>query len=128
MQQGSGFKALAININPLSMSELMSGETGWHAMGKDRVIMNTPNAFGFFGAGVMMELLRLLPDVTGVREMWLLLMGAVMLLTGTVFLLQAGWGWFAPRMVTPLVTALGSRRQEAGDARPVAADGRRAGV
>lgn len=59
-----------------------------------------------------MELLQLLPSVTGVREMWLLVMGGVLMLAGGVRLLQVAWAWFAPRLVLPMLAVL-PRREEA---------------
>lgn len=51
----------------------------------------------------MMELLSLSPAITAVREWWLIVMGAVMMLTGGVFLVHEAWVWVKPRMVTPML-------------------------
>jgi hypothetical protein len=75
---------------------------GWHASG-DKAGMNISNAFGFVGVGVMMELLHFIPDITGVREMWLIAMGGVMMFTGGLFLAHAAWLWILPRLITPML-------------------------
>lgn len=74
--------------------------------------MNTPNAFLFVGLGIFMELLHLSPAVTGVREMWLLIMGGVIMMVGTAFLTQVAWLWAKPRLITPMLMLL-PRREEA---------------
>ncbi len=87
--------------------------------------MNTSNAFVFLGAGFLMELLRLAPEITGVRELWLIVMGGVLMLTGGAFFAQMAWVWVKPRMITPMLVLV-PRLAEAGD-REVPA-GRRASV
>lgn len=64
-----------------------------------------PNAFGFIGVGAVMQVLRFLPEVSGVRELWLLVMGMVLVLIGGAVVARAGWAWFAPRMVSPMFAA-----------------------
>ncbi|CAM3061316.1 hypothetical protein [Rariglobus hedericola] len=71
--------------------------------------MNTSNAFAFIITGLLAEALHFLPEVTGVREMWLMLMGVVLMLTGGVYLAQASCVWLIPRMVTPMLALLPSR-------------------
>lgn len=73
--------------------------------------MNFPNAFGFIGAGLLMEALRFLPDITPLREAWLVVMGAVLVSVGASFLARAAWAWTVPRFVLPLL-ALRARRAE----------------
>lgn len=86
--------------------------------------MNMPNAFLFVGVGFLMELLHLVPTITGVREMWLVVMGGVLLFTGGLFLAQATWVWAKPRLITPMLVLL-PRREEAPSRVP---NGRRASV
>jgi hypothetical protein len=87
--------------------------------------MNTPNAFVFVGAGFLMELVRLAPAITGVRELWLAVMGGVLMVTGGLFLAREAWVWVKPRMITPMLVLL-PRPAEAG-IREVP-EGRRASV
>jgi len=75
--------------------------------------MNMTNACGFLGAGSLMQMLHLLPSVTGVRELWLIVMGAVMMAVGAMFFAQKAWAWFAPRMIVPvLAAAMASRARD----------------
>lgn len=71
------------------------------------------NACTFFTAGLLMLGARLAPSVTGVREMWLLVMGGVMMAVGGLFFARLAWAWFAPRMVTPLVAVAVRQRERA---------------
>ena len=87
--------------------------------------MNTPNAFGFIGVGLLMELLSPLVALNAVRELWLVVMGAVLLLTGGGFLLRRSLVWLVPRLVTPMVSALGRRDDMTDSALP---DARRSAV
>ena len=68
--------------------------------------MNTPNAFVFVSAGFLMQLLHLAPEITGVRELWLMVMGGVMILAGGLFFAQLAWVWVKPRMITPMLVLL----------------------
>jgi hypothetical protein len=68
--------------------------------------MNIPNSCAFVGTGIFMELLSITPGITVVRELWLIVMGGVMLLTGGGFLAQMGWEWVKPRMFTPMLALL----------------------
>lgn len=86
--------------------------------------MNMPNACIFFGVGFIMEFLRLAPAITGVREMWLLVMGGVLMLTGGVFLGHEAWVWVKPRMVTPMLAWMPRAAQESRQV----PEGRRAAV
>lgn len=86
--------------------------------------MNMPNACIFFGVGLMMEFLRIAPSITGVREMWLVVMGGVLMLTGGVFLAHEAWTWVKPRMVTPMLAWV-PRAEPEGRQVP---EGRRAAV
>ncbi len=87
--------------------------------------MNTPNACVFFGVGLMMELLRLIPEITGVRELWLITMGGVMMLTGGLFLAHEAWVWVKPRMITPMLAWVPQANPASGREVP---QGRRAAV
>jgi hypothetical protein len=87
--------------------------------------MNTPNAFIFVGVGLMMELVRFSPAITGVRELWLITMGGVLMLTGGLFLANEAWVWVKPRMITPMLALL--PRPETARGHDVPA-GRRASV
>lgn len=87
--------------------------------------MNAPNAFVFFGVGLTMEVLHLAPAISGVRELWLMVMGGVLMLTGGVFIAQMAWSWVKPRMITPMLVLL-PRPAEARD-REIP-EGRRASV
>jgi hypothetical protein len=58
--------------------------------------MTIANAYGFLVLGTGVELMpKLCPSAiaspTGVGELWLIFMGAVLMLTGGLFLLQAAW-------------------------------------
>lgn len=59
--------------------------------------MNLANAFAFVGVGLVMEALRFLSFLNYVRELWLLVMGGVLLAIGGAVLAHAGW-W---RIVVP---------------------------
>jgi hypothetical protein len=85
----------------LKQDGLVFAGEGWHASG-DREGMNTTNAYIFVGVGLLMEGLHLLPEITGVREMWLMTMGGVLTLTGGLFLANEAWVWVKPRMITPM--------------------------
>lgn len=87
--------------------------------------MNIPNSCVFISVGFLMEMLRLLPDVTGVRELWLMVMGGVLMLTGGVFLAQMAWAWVKPRMITPMLVLLPRPAEARGREIP---EGRRAAV
>jgi hypothetical protein len=87
--------------------------------------MNTPNAFLFVGLGLFMELWHLSPAVTGVRETWLLVMGAVFVLIGTMFLTQTAWQWAKPRLITPMLVLLPRREDDRTREVP---NGRRASI
>lgn len=76
--------------------------------------MNIPNAFLFVGVGLAMELLHFSPEITGVRELWLMVMGIVCMLTGAVFLTQAAWLWAKPRVVVPALALLPKRAESTG--------------
>ena len=73
--------------------------------------MNTPNAFGFITVGLVMEGLQFLPEVTGVRELWLMIMGGVLLMVGSLVLAQAAWLRASPH-VAASVQAVALRRAE----------------
>lgn len=88
--------------------------------------MNTPNALGFIIVGILMEALHLLPDITGVREMWLLVMGGVLMVVGFLVLAQTAWLKIAPR-AQALSGALARRRAEAA-ATAAVPEGRRASI
>ncbi|GEM_PF-2705430 len=97
---------------------------GWHDSGVWVVMtMNTPNALGFIIVGLLMEALHFLPSISGVREMWLLVMGGVLMTVGFAVLAQAAWLKIAPRVQTLSVAA--TRRREAA-ARGTVPEGRRA--
>jgi predicted membrane channel-forming protein YqfA (hemolysin III family) len=68
--------------------------------------MNTTNAYIFVGVGMLIEGLHLLPEITGVRELWLITMGGVLMLTGGLFLATEAWTWVKPRMITPMLAWL----------------------
>jgi hypothetical protein len=68
--------------------------------------MNTTNAFGFLVTGLIAEALHLLPSITGAREMWLMVMGGVLMLVGVAFIALETWLWVKPRMVTPMLALL----------------------
>lgn len=87
--------------------------------------MNTSNAYGFVGAGLVMEMMQFLPGVTGVRELWLLVMGIVLMLIGGTYLAQVFWAWLTPRMITPMLALIPRRIEGRGRELP---DGRRATV
>lgn len=53
--------------------------------------MNTSNAWGFIGAGLLMEALRYFPEFTAARELWLLVMGGVLVVIGAAVLARAAW-------------------------------------
>lgn len=89
---------------------LRFGDADWHASG-DKKGMNTPNAYGFFGVGLVMQGLHFLPGISAVRELWLMVMGSVLILVGGGFLAQVAWSWITPRLITPLIEAL-PRRQD----------------
>ena len=78
--------------------------------------MNTPNAFGFITVGLLMEGLHFLPEVTGVRELWLLFMGGVLLMTGYLALAHTAWLQASPRLAAS-VQAVALRRAEFQEAR-----------
>jgi sulfite exporter TauE/SafE len=87
--------------------------------------MNTPNALGFIIVGLLMEALHFLPSINDVRELWLLVMGAVLMAIGFLVLAQAAWLKVAPR-VHAFSVSLAQRRAEA--ARGASPAGRRAPV
>jgi hypothetical protein len=89
--------------------------------------MNTLNASLFVGFGMIMEIMHLSSAITGTRELWLMVMGAVMMLTGGAFLAQEAWLWVKPRMITPL-TAWATRPAAVNDGRAAPQAGRRASV
>lgn len=60
--------------------------------------MNALNAYGFIATGLLMEALHFLPSVTGVREMWLMIMGVVLVMIGSSVLAHAAWLRVAPRL------------------------------
>ncbi|MFA6960969.1 MAG: hypothetical protein WC205_09480 [Opitutaceae bacterium] len=72
-----------------------------------------------------MELLHALPTITGVREMWLMVMGGVLIAVGGAFFARLAWAWFVPRLVTPMLVVLPSREATDEHALP---DGRRSAV
>ncbi len=74
--------------------------------------INLFNAFGFIGAGLLMEALQLLPNVTDVRELWLLVMGGVLLTIGLLVVARSVWLRIAPRLLV-LSQALMPERDEA---------------
>jgi hypothetical protein len=71
--------------------------------------MNTPNAYGFLGAGIFMELLSFWTEISVVREWWLMIMGGVLISVGGVFLAKIAYTWFVQRLVIPLLVVLPSR-------------------
>jgi hypothetical protein len=87
--------------------------------------MNIPNAIGFILVGLFMETLHFLSSVTDVREMWLLLMGGVLMSIGFIVLAQTAWLKVSPR-VTALSHALARHRANA--ARGTAPGGRRVSI
>jgi len=74
--------------------------------------MDTPNALGFIALGMIMGGMSFVPTITGVREMWLLLMGGVLMTAGTVVLAQTAWLQIAPRLLVAS-QASQARRQNA---------------
>ncbi len=74
--------------------------------------MNTPNAYGFIATGLLMEALHFLPSVTGVREMWLMVMGVVLVMIGASVLAHVAWLRVAPRLVA-LAGAITARQTQA---------------
>ncbi|HSI09070.1 MAG TPA: hypothetical protein VK985_10845 [Rariglobus sp.] len=87
--------------------------------------MNTSNSFAFVGVGFLMELARLTPAISAVRDLWLMVMGGVLMLTGGVFLAQMAWVWVKPRMITPMLVLLPRPAEARGREIP---EGRRAAV
>lgn len=87
--------------------------------------MNIPNALGFIIVGLLMEALHFLPNINEVRELWLLVMGGVLMSVGFFVLAQMAWIKIAPR-VQALSLAWAQRRAEA--ARGTAPAGRRASI
>ena len=82
--------------------------------------MNLLSAIAFIGIGLVMEALQFLPGLNVVRELWLRIMGGVLLVIGSAVLAQAAW-----RRATPRVwIALDAIMPERGDAeRPDAVPG-----
>lgn len=74
---------------------------------------NLPNAFGFMGVGLLMEALQFLPSVSGVRKMWLLFMGGVLLAIGLIAVGRAAWLQVAPRLLV-ILQVLKPERADAG--------------
>ncbi|MET0263657.1 MAG: hypothetical protein ABW223_12210 [Rariglobus sp.] len=74
--------------------------------------MNTPNALGFISAGMIMAALHFLPTVTGVRELWLLVMGGVLMAVGTATLAQVAWLQVAPKLAV-VTQSMSAKRAEA---------------
>jgi len=88
--------------------------------------INLCNAFGFIGAGLLMVMLHYLPNVTGVRELWLLVMGGVLLAIGLLVIARSMWQWIAPRL-SVMSQALAPERDDAG-VRDVSPAARRIGI
>lgn len=83
----------------------------------------TPNSLGFIAVGIAMNGLSYLPDVTGVREMWLMFMGGVLITVGTALITKAAWAEVSPRLIA-FTQANAARRAEQ---RAQAAQGSNAG-
>lgn len=88
--------------------------------------MNTPNSIGFIIVGLLMEALHFLPNITDVREIWLLVMGGLLIAIGLFHMGHAAWLKVAPS-VQALVLAMSRKRAEAGS-RGIPAAGHRAHV
>lgn len=71
----------------------------------------TPNSLGFIVVGIAMSGLSYLPNVTGVRELWLMVMGTVLITVGTALITKAAWAEVSPRLVA-LTQANAARRAE----------------
>jgi uncharacterized membrane protein YhiD involved in acid resistance len=80
--------------------------------------MNFPNAVGFVGAGLAMEVLQFLPGLTAPRETWLMVMGGVLAAVGGSFLAGRAWAWIFPRLVVPLLEFRAHRAAERGSRVP----------
>ncbi|MDF3057756.1 MAG: hypothetical protein K0R17_1971 [Rariglobus sp.] len=87
--------------------------------------MNMPNAFGFIFAGLVMEGLHFLPGISGVRELWLLVMGGVLTSIGVGVVAQGAWLQVAPRVQALSQAVAARRRAVIGVPSDVAAPGRR---
>ena len=88
--------------------------------------INLCNAVGFIGAGLLMVTLHYLPNVTGVRELWLLVMGGVLLAIGLLVIARSVWQWIAPRL-SVMSQAWVPERDDAG-VRDVSPAARRIGI
>jgi sulfite exporter TauE/SafE len=88
--------------------------------------INLFNAFGFIGAGLLMVALHYLPNVTGVRELWLIVMSGVLIAIGLLVIARAVWLRIAPRLLV-LSQALAPERDDAG-VRDVSHAARRIGI
>lgn len=88
--------------------------------------MNTPNSIGFIIVGLLMEALHFLPNMTDVREMWLLVMGGLLMAIGLFHMGQAAWFKVAPSF-RGLALAISRKRAEAGS-RGIPAAGHRAHI
>jgi hypothetical protein len=87
--------------------------------------MNTIHSYVFIGVGFLMELAGRALEMSAVRELWLAVMGAVMMLAGGGFLAQMAWVWVKPRMITPMLVLLPQAGETDGGELP---EGRRSAV
>lgn len=87
--------------------------------------MNTPNALAFIVVGLLMEALHFLPNINDVRELWLLVMGGVLMSVGFWVLAQAAWLKVSPRLQA---VRLSFARRRAEAARGAVPAGRRAAI
>jgi hypothetical protein len=58
--------------------------------------MNMPNALGFIGVGSIMEAIQFVPGISHVRQMWLLVMGGVLIAVGFSVIAQVAWRQLSP--------------------------------
>ncbi len=84
--------------------------------------MDTPNAVGFIGVSLIMQALHLVPGGTAVRELWLWMMGGVLLAIGMAVVAKAAWLQLAPQFEVLWQAVARRRAADEVDGSAVAAD------